>query len=240
MQQITGREAAVAVLNDPRFVVPPVPPGASGIAWLRATVGRFSSGPAHDRRRALAVAVLDAVPPATLRTGGGGHPVTVLARALGIAEPVTDLVREVAQAYQPGTGDESRADAAVDRLVTILGGEYDEPTAALIGVLTQACDATATLIERARHRPVDEVLHDDPPVRATRREALVATTVGGVTVRAGEVVLVGLAGGPAFGAGPRRCPGRDHALALVAGALARDSPTVHERTPDTIPGTGTD
>ncbi|WP_433730555.1 hypothetical protein ACQP2Y_20405 [Actinoplanes sp. CA-051413] len=239
MQQITGREAAVAVLNDPRFVVPPVPPGASGIAWLRATVGRFSSGPAHDRRRALAVAVLDAVPPATLRTGGG-HPVTVLARALGIAEPVMDLVRDVAQAYQPGTGDESRADAAVDRLVTILGGRHDEPTAALIGVLTQACDATATLIERARHRPVDEVLHADPPVRATRRQAQVATTVGRVTVQAGEVVLVGLAGGPAFGAGPRRCPGWDHALALVAGALARDSPSVHEGTPDTAPGTGRD
>lgn len=240
VQQLNGREAVLAVLNDPRFVVPPVPPGACGIAWLRATVGRFSSGPAHDRRRALAVAVLDAVPAAALRTGGGGHPVTVLARALGIAEPVTDLVRDVAQAYQPGTGDENRAGAAVDRLVAILGGEYDESTAALIGVLTQACDATATLIERARHRPLDEVLHDDPPVRTTRRQALVATTAGGVTVRAGEVVLVGLAGGPAFGAGPRRCPGRDHALALVEGALARDSPTVHEGTPDTVPGTGPD
>ncbi|GAA3957970.1 hypothetical protein [Actinoplanes auranticolor] len=228
MQQITGREAALAVLRDPRFVVPSVPPGPTGIAWLRATVGRFSTGAAHDRRRALSVAVLAAVPPATLRTGGGAHPVTVLARALGIAEPVTDLVRAVAQAYQPGTGDERRADAAVDRLVTILGGERDEPTAALIGVLTQACDATATLIGRARHRPVEEVLHDDPPVRATRRQALVAATAGGVTVQAGEIVLVGLAGGPAFGAGPRRCPGRDHALALVAGALARDSPTVHE------------
>ncbi|MEU8608615.1 hypothetical protein AB0C29_11505 [Actinoplanes sp. NPDC048791] len=239
MQQITGREAA-AVLRDPRFVVPPVPPGATGIAWLRASVGRFSTGVAHDRRRALAVAVLAAAPPATLPAGGDGHPVTVLARALGITEPVTDLVRAVAQAYQPGTGDESRADAAVDRLVTILGGGYDEPTAALIGVLTQACDATATLIERARHRPVDEVLHDDPPVRVTRRQALVATTVGGVPVQAGEVVLVGLAGGPAFGAGPRRCPGREHALTLVAGALARDSPTVHEGTPDTAPGTGTD
>ncbi|MEU8234159.1 hypothetical protein AB0C12_31615 [Actinoplanes sp. NPDC048967] len=239
MQQINGREAAVAVLNDPRFVVPPVPPGASGIAWLRATVGRFSSGPAHDRRRALAVAVLDAVPPSTLSTGGG-HPVTVLARALGLTEPVTDLVRDVAQGYQPGAGDVGRADAAVDRLVTILGGEYDEPTAALIGVLTQACDATVTLIERARHRPVDEVLHDDPPVRATRRQALVAATVGGVAVEAGEVVLVGLAGGAAFGAGPRRCPGRDHALALAEGARTGDSPGVHRGSGDSGAATGPD
>ena len=143
----------------------------------------------------------------------------VLARALGMPGPVVELVRDVAQAYQPGTGDERRADAAVDRLVALLGGGRDEPTAAVIGVLTQACDATAVLIERARHRLVEEVLHDDPPVRATRRRAVVATTVGRVTVEAGEVVLVDLAGGPAFGAGVHRCPGREHALALVAGAL---------------------
>ena len=229
MQQISGREAVVAVLSDPFFVVPPVPPGAGGIAWLRDTVARFSTGAAHQRRRALALAVLGAVPPAVLGsgavppaglgTGGGSHPVAVLARALGIPGPVVELVRDVAQAYQPGTGDEGRADAAVDRLVALLGGGREEPTAAVIGVLTQACDATAALIERARHRSVEEVLHDDPPVRATRRRAVVATTVGQVTVEAGEVVLVDLAGGAVFGAGVHRCPGREHALALVAGAL---------------------
>jgi len=41
-----------------------------------------------------------------------------------------------------------------------------------------------------------------------------------VPVEAGDIVLVGLAGETAFGAGPRRCPGREHALALVAGAAA--------------------
>jgi cytochrome P450 len=215
MQQITGRAAVLAVLCDPSFVVPPVPPATRGVAWLRATVGRFSTGPDHERRRALSVAVLDAVLAGTVRPVEGVHPVTVLARAIGVHQPVEELVREVAQAYQPGTGDESRADAAVERLVAILGGAHDEPAAARIGVLVQACDATAALVDRARHRPVEEVLRDDPPVPATRRQALTATTVGGVTVEAGEVVLVSLAGGPAFGAGPRRCPGRDLALALV-------------------------
>jgi cytochrome P450 len=219
MQQITGREAALAVLHDPSFVVPPVPPAAGGVAWLRATVGRFCTGPDHDRRRALSIAVLDAVPLDALRAATGAHPVTTLARAIGVDHPVEDLVRDVAQAYQPGSGDESRADAAVERLVTVLGGARDEPTAARIGVLVQACDATATLIGRARHRPLAEVLRDDPPVPATRRQASVATTVDGVCLEAGEVVLVGLAGGTAFGAGPRRCPGREHALALVAGSL---------------------
>ncbi|HLL68475.1 MAG TPA: hypothetical protein VK453_22580 [Micromonosporaceae bacterium] len=171
MRQISEPDAALALLSDPAFVVPPVPAGSAGIAWLRATVGRFSAGPAHQRRRALSIAILDAIPLKSVRTPG--HPVTILARAIGADESVLALVQEVAQAYQPGTGDESRADAAVNALVAAFGGVFDEPTAARIGVLVQACDATALLIERADL---------------------------------------------AFGAGPCRCPGRAHALALAAGA----------------------
>jgi cytochrome P450 len=220
MQEISDPDTALAVLNDPNFVVPPVPPGAHGIAWLRATVGRFSSGPVHDRRRALSVAILDPIEPDSLRRSGGKHPVAVLGRAIGAPEGIVDLVRDVAQAYQPGTGDDTRADAAVTELVTRFGGVQDELTAARIGVLVQACEATATLIDRARRRPVDDVLREHPPVPATRRQALVTTTLGDVTVEAGRIVRVSLAGGLAFGAGPRRCPGRAHALALVDGALA--------------------
>jgi cytochrome P450 len=217
MQQISSPDAVLAVLHDPDFVVPPVPAASAGIAWLRATVGRFSTGEAHRRRRALSVAILDAIPPESLRTGG--DPVAVLARAVGADASVAGPVREVAQAYQPGTGDEARADAAVEHLVAVFGGRHDEPTAARIGVLTQACAATTALIEKARHRPVAEVLRDDPPVPATKRQASHPTTVDGVPVEAGDVVLVRLAGDLAFGAGPRRCPGRTHALALVEGGL---------------------
>ena len=218
MQQIDGHDAVLAVLNDPAFVVPPVPPASTGVAWLRATVGRFSSGEAHERRRALSVAILDAIAPQSLEAGGGSHPVAVLARAMGVDAPVVDLVRDVAQAYRPGTGDETVADAAVARLVAVFGGVFDEPTAARIGVLVQACEPTAALIERSRQRSVDDVLRDDPPVPATQRQALRRATVGEVTAEAGEVVLVRLSGDLAFGAGPRRCPGREHALALVRGA----------------------
>jgi hypothetical protein len=216
MQQISGA-AALTVLQHPDVVVPPVPPAATGVGWLRAASGRFSTGEAHARRRGRYTAILDAIPPEALRARPGAHPVTVLADALGVPYLAPDLVRDVAQAYQPGTGDERRADAAVDRLVAALGGDFDEPTAARLGLLVQACDATATLLERARHRSVDEVLRDDPPVPTTRRQALVATVVGGYPVEAGEVVRVELAGGPAFGAGPHACPGREHALALVPG-----------------------
>lgn len=219
MHLISDHDQAVAVLNDPNFVVPAVPPATEGVAWLRASVGRFSSGPAHQRRRALAEAILDAVPPQSLRAPTARHPVAVLARAIGVPENVVEPVEAVAQAYQPGTGDDARADVAVDQLVRAFGGAYDEATAARIGVLVQACAATTVLIERARQHPVEVVLRDHPPVPMTRRQALVTTTVGDVTVTAGDVVQVGLSGGLAFGTGPRRCPGQHHALALVDGAL---------------------
>ena len=108
-----------------------------------------------------------------------------------------------------------------------------EVAAARICLLVQACDATAGLVRRAAAaesdgRPVEEVLLDtlrrDPPVRTLRRVAARDTHVGGVEVAAGDlVVLDATAEGPeplAFGAAPRACPGRQHAMALAAGALA--------------------
>lgn len=218
MQHISGPAAAV-VLTSPAFIVPPVPPAATGVAWLRASVGRFANGEVHQRRRALSIAVLEAIPPDSLRGGCHLHPVEVLAQAMGIGEPVVDVVRDIAQAYQPGTGDDARADQAVKQLIRLLAGRHDEMTAARIGVLVQACEPTAALIERARLRSVEEVLSEDPPVPATKRQARTPVTVGHVTVEADELVSVGLAGDLAFGTGPRRCPGRVHALAIVDGAL---------------------
>ncbi|MEV4348319.1 hypothetical protein AB0J83_28005 [Actinoplanes sp. NPDC049596] len=211
------------ILSDPAFVVPPVPPATAGVGWLRASVGRFSEGAAHVRRRGLAEAILDGIAPESLR-GRSGHSVAVLAAAMGVTDPaVAGLVEDVAQAYQPGTGDEGVADPAVERLVAIFG-RHDEGTAARIGVLVQACGATVALIERTRDKPVEEVLRDDPPVRFTKRQAKAATTAGGRRIEAGEILLVPLAGPTAFGAGPRQCPGRAHALALVEAATKAQAP----------------
>jgi hypothetical protein len=71
----------------------------------------------------------------------------------------------------------------------------------------QACEATAALVRGALARPVEEVLRDDPPVKGTKRVA-----------PEGQVITVDLKGRP-FGAGPRACPAREHALALVEGTI---------------------
>ncbi|MFC5000293.1 hypothetical protein ACFPIJ_20935 [Dactylosporangium cerinum] len=238
MQMIDDLHDALAVLHDPAFVVPPVPPATAGVAWLRSTVGRFSTGEAHTRRRALSESLLSTVDPVALREAAASsphaHPVQLLAAALGLdsSPRTTDAVRAVAAAYQPGTGDEAAADLAVRVLIDTFGGTPDELIAARIGVLVQACDATATLIDRARTTDLETALRDTPPVPATKRMATRSTDLNAAhaaadhprsgRVEAGEVVRVSLRGIP-FGAGPRGCPGRTHALALAEGALRGSS-----------------
>ncbi len=221
--EITGAAEVRAVLADPLALVPEAPAGGTpgGIAWLRATVSRFCNGETHRRRRALVCAELDRIDLAGLQgsTRAGNGPVEALAAALGLSAPVAREVAVVAAAYHPHMPANAQADRAVARLVAAFGGVCDERTAIRISLLVQACDATTALIERALARAgegspeeaVLAVLRDDPPVRATRR------------VVAGEVVTLALTGAHdaylPFGSGPRRCPGREHALALAAGAL---------------------
>jgi len=193
------------VLTDPEFLVPSVPdapPG--GVAWLRSSVARFSSGAAHRRRRALAVAELASVDPDRLRLRAaerGDGPVEVLAEALGLPADVAADVALVAKAYQPHTAVTEEADRAVARLVEACGGVADEATANRIGLLVQACDATRALVANT------VAGRTDPPVPLTRRVA-----------PDGTLVEVSLAEAP-FGSGPHACPGREHALALAAGLV---------------------
>ncbi|MFC6090291.1 isocitrate lyase/phosphoenolpyruvate mutase family protein [Saccharothrix lopnurensis] len=181
------------VLLDASWTVPPVPASGSGVAWLRSRVARFSEGPDHERRRAIATRVLAGVDPAVLRRPG--DPVAVLAEALGVPRAVTGDVAAVARCHQPHVPVEPGADEAVARLVAAFGGVWDEETANRIGLLVQACGATRAAIAGAV-----------PPVPVTRRVA-----------PGGEVVEVDLAGAE-FGAGRHACPGREHAVALVEGA----------------------
>ncbi|WP_189227310.1 isocitrate lyase/PEP mutase family protein [Saccharothrix coeruleofusca] len=175
--------------------VPAVPDAASGVAWLRAHVARFSEGEAHERRRALVLRELSTIDPAALAKPGD-H-VAALAEAMGLPRSVTSDVALVAACYQPHVPATPAADAAVARLVATCGGAWDETTANRIGLLVQARDATAALIRG-----------DTPPVPRTRRVA-----------PDGSLVEVDLAARP-FGAGRHACPGRAHALALAEGATA--------------------
>lgn len=125
----------------------------------------------------------------------------------------------------------------------------DERVANLVGILVQACDATAGLIRSAAaalpgphtsepggHAAdlVHAVLRSDPPVRVTRRHAFEDVDIAGTRVPAGSTVVVDLAAaGAPFGAGARPCPGVDHAIALASGVLAALG--AWHRTDETIP-----
>jgi hypothetical protein len=193
--------------------VPPVPDGDSGIAWLRSAVSRFANGAPHARRREQVVALLSTVDPASLRSRRDAEPVEVLAKAIGMPDVQAGDVATIARSYHPHTAVTAEADDAVERLRAAMP---DVDAATRICVLVQAYDATARLIAAATpavragaspEQAIEQVLRDDQPVRTTRR------------LLDGDVVEVDLAGLP-FGAGPRACPGRDHAVALAAGALA--------------------
>lgn len=189
------------VLNDPSYVVPPVPEGAHGVAWLRSQVVRFSEGTAHQRRRALTVGLLDELGRhALVNPAWHDSPTVVLAVSLGLPPTVVDDVGLVASSYQPHLPVTPEADEAVERLVEQCGAR-DERAAALICLLVQAHDATKALIEvRAGARPA-------PPVPVTRRVS-----------PAGELVEVDLTEAP-FGRGRHACPAERLATRLADAAI---------------------
>lgn len=277
-------EDVQAALADPALVperpaAPDGPPGAS-VAWLRATVARFSHGEPHRRRRDLVEAELARIAPESLRQAAAVLPgedtrvavVRTLAHALGMPQPaaVAEAVIAVAGVYFGG--EDAAADEAVARLArwpeapaqggsgSTQGGPVSAPTmpasaptcptptpttdpvpvpddaalesaAARIGLLVQACETTAALVETAAGNdrlPLSRVLRDLPPVRSMRRVAAGATRIAGREIAEGDVVLLDLAAANrthpvplTFGAPPRICPGRAHALALADGLLRR-------------------
>ncbi|OPC79332.1 hypothetical protein B4N89_35370 [Embleya scabrispora] len=203
-----------SLLTDPAYTMPVVPAAPpAGVAWLRASVARFSDGAVHERRRALVVADLDRIDPHHLgerAARGGRGPVEVLAEALGLpgelAAGIAADVAVVATAYQPHTAITAEADRAVVRLVRVCGGVADEATANRIGLLVQACDATKAL---TAHLAAGRT---DPPVPHTRRVAPNGTTI-----------KIDLTESP-FGLGPHACPAQTHAHSLASAPLKAPTP----------------
>ncbi|MEU1623081.1 isocitrate lyase/phosphoenolpyruvate mutase family protein [Streptomyces sp. NPDC005722] len=247
MHEFDRYEDVRAALADPALV-PELPaaddgPAGASVAWLRATVARFSSGEQHRRRRALVEDELSRLEPASLRRAVAAGPegevrvrvVHILAEALGMSEPrmVAEAVTVVAGAYFGGT--DAAADEAVAHLMAQLAPRNAtedglEAAANRIGLLVQACSATAALVEAAADSdvPLARVLLEAPPVSAMRRVATRTTRVAGREIAEGDVVLLDLAAAHrvhpvslTFGAPPRVCPGRAHALALADGLRRR-------------------
>lgn len=131
--------------------VPTVPAGDRGVAWLRATVVRFSNGAEHARRRALTDKLIENIDVTALDE---------LAAALGLPGSLQDIA-VIAPCYQPHEVITADADAAVERLA----GRHDEETAARIGLLVQAWAATHAFAEHLR------TSNPAPPVPVTRRAA---------------------------------------------------------------------
>ncbi|PZG00240.1 cytochrome P450 [Micromonospora deserti] len=226
---VTRHADVRAVLTDPAYRVPVAEPGPPGtLAWLRGTVSRFSAPDRHPARRAVAVAALAGLDPDELCTaaarltgdvldGAGDRldvmaalarrvPLRVLAARLGLADPdaAAPAVAAVAGAYHLGAGPAAvrRADRAVAALLAMTPPAPPEVRANRIGLLVQACDATAGLIgAAARHAltlpagvpTVDllvEVLRLEPPVRGTRRVTAGPARLAGRDVAPGSAVLL--------------------------------------------------
>ena len=208
------------------------------MAWLRSRFARFSSGADHRRRRALAEAPLAGLCTTDLRAAARVRaerrrelpidrlvrdvPVAVPAAGLGLRIPVADAV--TVGAAHLSFADTPAVDAALERLVAAVSGRHDEPTAAVVGLLAQCCEATAALITAALATPgpdtatvVARALRSDPPARATRR-----------TAPDGSIVTVDLTGPESlpFGAGEHACPGDTVAIALAEGVVSALHPGI--------------
>lgn len=200
------------------------------MAWLRATVARFAHGEVHARRRAYVEAELARIDVDSLRrlaAGRLGDDRTRVLRALAEAmdlpeldDAAVDALCTVADNYFGG--EDPASDDAVQLLLPLMRTDDPEQAANRVGILIQACDATAALIAAVRDGSGDvhETLRSTPLVKVMRRVALAATRIGATRIAEGELVLLEVGPvGLTFGSGPRVCPGRELAVALAEGAV---------------------
>ena len=237
MVTLTSRADIEAALADPLLVPLPVESGPEGsMAWLRATVARFAHGAVHARRRAYVEAELARVDAEELRRLAAGFEDTgddraLVLRALVLAMglPALDDAAVAALCVVADNyfgGDDPAADEAVRLLLPLMQTSDPEQAANRVGILVQACDATAALIASARggSGDVHATIRSMPPVQVMRRVAVAATRVGDTEIAEGESVLLEVGPvGLTFGSGPRVCPGRALALALAEGAVRKTS-----------------
>ena len=137
-------------------------------------------------------------------------------------------MRELLQAAPQGS-----LAAAVAQEAAAAGWQNDHAILAnLVGLLSQTYEATAGLLGNSlvaiqqgaasdgANALVAQVMESDPPIINTRRFAAERCMVGGVTVEAGQVILVMLgAAKRGFGHGRHACPGQQLAQQIAAGCI---------------------
>lgn len=137
-------------------------------------------------------------------------------------------MRELLQAAPKGS-----LAAAVAQEAAAAGWQNDHAILAnLVGLLSQTYEATAGLLGNSlvaiqqgaasedANALVAQVMETDPPIVNTRRFAAERCAVGGVTVEAGQVILVMLGQAQrGFGHGRHACPGQQLAQQIAAGCI---------------------
>ncbi|MEU0155211.1 cytochrome P450 [Micromonospora fulviviridis] len=207
---VTRHADVVAVLTDPRYVVPVAPGGPPGtLAWLRGTVSRFSAPDRHPGRRALGVAALRDLDPAELREAA--------ARLTG--ETLDRLVAVRADATGVGAGERGRSGAGhAETRVEVMGRLAQrvpvEVLAARLGLADPAAAVPAvTAVAAAYHpgadpaavaradRAVGALLAMSPPApaeAAANRIGLLVQAADATAGLIGAAVRHGLAAPPAL------------------------------------------
>ena len=140
-------------------------------------------------------------------------PVMTMARLLGV-EISLDEVRAFANVVFGGASTPPGQPACRPALLGLLARTLDA-TAGLIGNAVVAMARDASLSPRDA---VDHALRFDPPVHNTRRFVAEDVTIGNVTLRAGDAIVVILIKHP-FGVGVHACPGEQLATTIASCAV---------------------
>ncbi|MFI7431267.1 cytochrome P450 [Micromonospora sp. NPDC049836] len=135
---VTRHADVLAVLTDPRCVVPAAAPGAPDgtLAWLRGAVSRFSPPEQHPARRAVGVAALADLDPDELRTTAARATAVLLDV---VAAPAAPAGRTTAaptavpphQATLPGPADADRSATVPPHQATLPGPADADRSAAV-------------------------------------------------------------------------------------------------------------
>lgn len=241
----TASEVAAA-LEAPQLVPPPAPTslGSETTRKLRDSMARFSNGQDHTGRRSLVRSAIGRIDNASLAALASERaaisiehseqmnvqvdarqlslrvPVEALATALGTSESDLDRVANdveiIVRSIGRGEPATATTDAAADQLMSEFDSHPDGAVAA-VSLLYQVFDSTAALLSSVLLADASNVPRRNA-LAGTIRVAQRPVAVGAHSIDLDETVQVSLEReGFEFGHGLHRCPGAEHAFAIVTG-----------------------